>query len=185
MDAATERALLTRAKAGDSEAAGELIQAFRRQCEFMSRFSGFPGWLSKEDRMQVCAIGLVRAIDGFDLGSGVRFWTYARYKILHEASLLKARERRRPVLHQVDERSWSKLEPVESGGGEIELRETAEWLESLTGVLSQADRELLLRWTGGETLVAIGKSKGVSKETIRLRIKSAVERIRASENFVR
>lgn len=68
--------LLKRARQGDSEARDELIQGnLRLVLSVIQRFMGRGE--SADDLFQVGCIGLIKAIDNFDISMDVRFSTYA------------------------------------------------------------------------------------------------------------
>ena len=69
------RELLTRAQAGDGVAREQLVEANLRLA--MSIAQRFGGRGEIEDLFQVASIGLVKAIDQFNLSFDVRFSTYA------------------------------------------------------------------------------------------------------------
>lgn len=76
------RCLLSQAQAGDAEARDQLVEAnLRLAISIAQRFSGRG---DIEDIFQVACIGLVKAIDGFDLSFDVRFSTYAVPMIMGE-----------------------------------------------------------------------------------------------------
>ena len=73
--AAETRTLLERARAGDEEARQKLIAGnLRLVLSVVQRFSGRGE--SMDDLFQVGCIGLIKAIDAFDLSQGVQFSTY-------------------------------------------------------------------------------------------------------------
>lgn len=77
------RRLLRAAQAGDRQARDTLVQANLRLARSMvQRFTGRGADL--EDLFQVACVGLVKAIDRFDLQFDVRFSTYAVPSILGE-----------------------------------------------------------------------------------------------------
>ncbi|NMB11132.1 MAG: SigB/SigF/SigG family RNA polymerase sigma factor [Firmicutes bacterium] len=76
------RCLLAQAQAGNTEARDQLIEAnLRLAVSIAQRFSGRG---DIEDIFQVACIGLVKAIDQFDLSFDVRFSTYAVPMIIGE-----------------------------------------------------------------------------------------------------
>ena len=76
------QSLLAEAQAGNAEAREQLIEAnLRLAMSIAQRFSG-RGEL--DDLFQVACIGLVKAIDNFDLSYGVQFSTYAVPVIMGE-----------------------------------------------------------------------------------------------------
>ena len=69
------RALLEKARAGDKEAREELISGnLRLVLSVVQRFANRGE--SMDDLFQVGCIGLIKAIDAFDLGQNVQFSTY-------------------------------------------------------------------------------------------------------------
>jgi len=77
------RSLIARSQAGDMEARQQLVEHnLRLVMSIVNRFRG-RGY-EVEDLFQVGSIGLMKAIDGFDLDYGVRFSTYAVPRILGE-----------------------------------------------------------------------------------------------------
>ncbi len=72
---AETRALLERARAGDEKAREELIAGnLRLVLSVVQRFANRGE--SMDDLFQVGVIGLIKAIDAFDLTQGVQFSTY-------------------------------------------------------------------------------------------------------------
>ena len=67
--------LLRRTKAGDQEARRQLIEGnLRLVLSVIQRFNGRGE--NADDLFQVGCVGLIKAIDGFDLSQPVRFSTY-------------------------------------------------------------------------------------------------------------
>lgn len=80
---AETRALLARAQAGDREARDRLVEAnLRLVASVAQRFVG--RGIEFEDLFQIGCLGLVKAIDRFDLRYDVRFSTYAVPVIIGE-----------------------------------------------------------------------------------------------------
>ena len=76
-------ALLRRAKDGDLRARNELIDGnLRLVLSVIQKFSGRGE--SADDLFQIGCIGLIKAIDNFDIGVGVKFSTYAVPMIIGE-----------------------------------------------------------------------------------------------------
>lgn len=79
----TVRALIRRARSGDQDARAELVESnLRLVRSIVSRFSG--SGRDPEDLFQFGCIGLLKAVDRFDLNYPVRFSTYAVPMILGE-----------------------------------------------------------------------------------------------------
>ena len=75
LTAAQTRALLKKARAGEEGAREELISGnLRLVLSVVQRFAGRGG--SMDDLFQVGCIGLIKAVDAFDLGQNVQFSTY-------------------------------------------------------------------------------------------------------------
>ena len=75
--------LLRKAKAGDSKAREELISGnLRLVLSVIQKFSGRGE--NPDDLFQVGCVGLIKAIDGFDLSQPVRFSTYGVPMIVGE-----------------------------------------------------------------------------------------------------
>ena len=78
-----KRRLLARAKEGDSEARQELIDGnLRLVLSIIQRFTGRRENL--DDLFQVGCIGLIKAVDNFNLDLDVKFSTYAVPMIIGE-----------------------------------------------------------------------------------------------------
>ncbi|MBR0235972.1 MAG: RNA polymerase sporulation sigma factor SigG [Clostridia bacterium] len=76
-------ALLHRAKDGDMRARNELIDGnLRLVLSVIQKFSGRGE--SADDLFQIGCVGLIKAIDNFDIGVGVKFSTYAVPMIIGE-----------------------------------------------------------------------------------------------------
>ena len=70
------RELLARIKAGDEEARDEMVQGnLRLVLSVIQRFNNRGEYV--DDLFQVGCIGLMKAIDNFDLSQNVKFSTYA------------------------------------------------------------------------------------------------------------
>ena len=75
LKSAETRALLERARAGDRAAREQLISGnLRLVLSVVQKFAGRGE--SMDDLFQVGCIGLIKAIDAFDLTQGVQFSTY-------------------------------------------------------------------------------------------------------------
>lgn len=80
---AEKRELLTRSKAGDSDARNQLIYGnLRLVLSIIQRFSGRHE--NMDDLFQVGCIGLIKAVDNFNLDLDVKFSTYAVPMIIGE-----------------------------------------------------------------------------------------------------
>ena len=105
LKAAQTRALLERSRAGDKQAREQLIAGnLRLVLSVIQKFAGRGE--SMDDLFQVGVIGLIKAIDAFDLSQNVQFSTYG---VPLAAQALAGNEEAVQVLHnrQCD---WSALQ---------------------------------------------------------------------------
>lgn len=85
-DEGTTRALIARAQSGDDEARDELVRGHLRLARSIAmRFRGRGE--DDDDLCQVAAIGLLKAVERFDLSRPVRFSTYAVPLIIGEVKM--------------------------------------------------------------------------------------------------
>lgn len=85
-DEGTTRALIARAQSGDAEARDELVRGHLRLARSIAmRFRGRGE--DDDDLCQVAAIGLLKAVERFDLSRPVRFSTYAVPLIIGEVKM--------------------------------------------------------------------------------------------------
>lgn len=86
------RVLLETAKLGDNEARQRLIECnLRLVRSIVARFAN--RGVEMDDLFQIGCIGLVKAIDDFDLSFDVKFSTYAVPKLLAKLSAISASHR--------------------------------------------------------------------------------------------
>lgn len=94
-DAGRERRLVTLAQGGSASARDELLRLHHRHVAWMAtryRARGAP----VEDLIQEGYLGMLRALEDFDVGRGVRLWTYARWWV--RARITKLNQRHRCVM---------------------------------------------------------------------------------------
>ena len=83
LDEDEKRELLERAKGGDVQARNDLICGnLRLVLSVIKRFSGKKE--NADDLFQVGCVGLIKAVDRFDINLGVKFSTYAVPMIMGE-----------------------------------------------------------------------------------------------------
>jgi RNA polymerase sigma factor (sigma-70 family) len=71
---------LRRAEARADRARNAVVMAFASRVPPVAKaYTGFS--MTKEDQVHEGIIGLIRAVDRFDVGRGVRFWTYAFWRV--------------------------------------------------------------------------------------------------------
>ena len=139
--------LLERIKSGDESARDEFIQAnLRLVLSVIQRFSNRGE--QPDDLFQVGCIGLIKAIDNFDLSHNVRFSTYAVPMIIGEirrflrdnSSIRVSRSLRDTAYHAmqvrsrlVDEKGWTALQFQQARANSRNGKEKFYNFASLTG----------------------------------------------------
>jgi RNA polymerase sporulation-specific sigma factor len=126
-----KRALLVRAKAGDNEARDALtIGNLRLVLSVIQRFN--PKHESFDDLFQVGCLGLIKAIDNFNLEMDVRFSTYAVPMIIGEVRRYQRDNNAVRVARSVRDLAYRALQVKEeisrSEGREATVKEIAERL---------------------------------------------------------
>lgn len=76
---ATERRLVRAAKDGDRGASEELVEAFLPLIAGVARIYRGSGSITRVELMQEGVVGLLRALERYDLALGVPFWGYATW----------------------------------------------------------------------------------------------------------
>jgi len=89
--------LCTAAQAGDTDARLELMQKYERLCHKLARKFGFTATNhDHEDLVQEGRIGLLRAMDTYDVSRGASFMTWAYYHVRGSISGAGRVDRRQP-----------------------------------------------------------------------------------------
>ena len=92
--------LLRRTKAGDQEARRELIEGnLRLVLSVIQRFAGRGE--NADDLFQVGCVGLIKAIDNFDINQPVRFSTYGVRRYLRDNSAIRVSRSMRDTAYKV------------------------------------------------------------------------------------
>jgi RNA polymerase sigma factor (sigma-70 family) len=112
-----ERAVLSRAQAGDRQARQELAQTSLGLVHVIASEFSSP-LLSRADLIQEGVIGLLEAIDRFDLGRGLRFSTYAGWCI--RRSMHDAVTNARPI--RIPARAARQLAAIRSAESDLEAK---------------------------------------------------------------
>ena len=196
------QALLERAKAGDKAAREELISGnLRLVLSVIQKFSGRGE--NVDDLFQVGCIGLIKAIDNFDVSQNVRFSTYGVPMIAGETGREPTTEeiasalgiRREEVVFSLDAISdpVSLFEPVYSDAGESvcvmdqirDDRDTDEsWLERLAlsdaiSALGEREKRILaLRYYDGKTQMEVADEIHISQAQVSRLEKNAIAQIK-------
>ncbi len=138
-----------------------------------------------EDLIQEGIIGLIKAIDRFDISKGTEFSTYIKYwidkyiinhfkdtkkiKLPNWIYAEKLQVERGISIVSIDEELEGKNrhEIIATENNDIELIEKKEYLEYLTKVLTDIEKIVIYERIKGFTLKKIGGRMGLSKERIR------------------
>ncbi|MDP9308714.1 MAG: SigB/SigF/SigG family RNA polymerase sigma factor [Actinomycetota bacterium] len=136
----TDKALLRRYhEQGDLAAREQLIEQYMSLVRSLARRYSYRGE-QFEDLVQIGAIGLIKAIDRFDIGRGVELTTYATPNIIGE------------IKRHFRDRGWSVRVP--------------RGLQELNIQLSRLIEELTVQFSRSPTIAELAKAAGVSEEEV-------------------
>src|SRR3954471_9599710 len=108
LSAELERELVERAKAGDAQARAQLIEAYMPLIAGMAR-TYRSGQVQRQELLQEGAVGVLRALDGYDADRGVPFWGYATWWVRQAMQQLVSELPRRAVLSDPDIGAFGEL----------------------------------------------------------------------------
>jgi RNA polymerase sigma factor (sigma-70 family) len=97
LPAQVERELIAAAKGGDRAARAELIEAFLPLIASVARIYRSSPRIERVELLQEGVVGLLRALERYELDRGVPFWGYAAWWVRHAMQQLVA-ELTRPVV---------------------------------------------------------------------------------------
>jgi DNA-directed RNA polymerase sigma subunit (sigma70/sigma32) len=154
-----EHDLIAAAATGDAAARLELLEAYEPVIAAIARrYSRNPG-VSRDELMQEGAVGLLRALERYDLRRGTAFWAYASWWV-------------RQAMQEI----------VSELSGTVVLSDRA--LRGFGRLLDARERDVLRAHFGiggpEQTLQEIGGRWGVSAERVRQIEQGALEKLRAS-----
>ncbi len=160
-------ALIEKAQAGDMEARDKMISSnLRLVLSVVQRFSNRGENL--DDLFQVGCIGLIKAVENFDISQNVRFSTYAVPMIIGEIRrYLRDNNAVRVVMDQVGDSN-----------------DDVNWLEEIAlkeAISSLNDREkkiLTLRFFQGKTQMEVANEIGISQAQVSRLEKGALDHIK-------
>jgi RNA polymerase primary sigma factor len=112
---AAERRLVEAAKAGDRPAREELVEAFLPLVAGVARMYRGSPTITRTELMQEGVVGLLRALERFDLSLGVPFWGYASWWVRQAMQQLIA-ELTRPMV--LSDRALRHLSQLKRAHGE-------------------------------------------------------------------
>ncbi len=124
---------------GDIAARGQLIERYMSLVRSLARRYSYRGE-QLEDLVQIGAIGLIKAIDRFDVNRGVELTTYATPNIIGE------------IKRHFRDKGWSVRVP--------------RGLQELNIQLSRTMEELTVQLSRSPTIAELAKSAGVSEEEV-------------------
>lgn len=205
-----EEELIIQAKNKDETALCELIKKNMKYIKIEAyRVNYTNSVISHEDLINEGIIGLIKAVEKFDLNKNIKFITYAIWWIrqaifcfvnensccvkLTDKAKLKLSQKEKDVLNSTafiddDNNNTINLPYVEKGYEEVENNiYYKEFYEMLQKNLTKLEFEILKDYYGVEgrtaTLVQMGKKYGVSGERVRQIKKKAVEKIKRKNIF--
>ena len=115
LPAATERRLVAAAQAGDRRAREELVEAFLPLIAGVARIYRGSETITRLELMQEGVVGLLRALERYDLTLGVPFWGYAGWWVRQAMQQLIA-ELTRPLV--LSDRALRQLSQLKRAHGE-------------------------------------------------------------------
>jgi RNA polymerase sigma factor (sigma-70 family) len=112
---AQEAALVAAAQAGDNAARARLVEAFTPAIAAVARvYRGSPG-IDRVELVQEGVVGLLRALERYEVGRGVPFWAYATFWVRQAMQQLVAELTRPLVLSDRALRQVARLKDAHRG----------------------------------------------------------------------
>ena len=125
--------MLTAIKAGDMEVRDEFIRGnLRLVLSVIQKFSGRGE--NPDDLFQVGCVGLIKALDNFDMSHGVKFSTYAVPMIIGEVRRYLRDNNSIRVSRSMRDMAYKALTAKEALGGELQREPTIEEIAGNLGV---------------------------------------------------
>ena len=163
--------LLRRSKAGDRQAREELIEGnLRLVLSVIQRFAGRGE--SVDDLFQVGCVGLIKAIDNFDISQPVKFSTYGVPMIVGEIRRYLRDNSAIRVSRSMRDTAYRVLQAREKWIEHIALKEALDRLDQ------REQRILALRFCEGKTQMEVSAEVGISQAQVRRLEKGAINTIR-------
>jgi RNA polymerase sigma factor (sigma-70 family) len=140
---ATERALVLKAKDGDTTAKAHLVEAFMPLISSVAR-AYRSGHVSRLELLQEGVVGLLRAVEGFDPDRGTPFWAYASWWVRQAMQQLVSELTRPVVLSDRALRHLARMRDAQRDSMQQNGREaTAAELAERTGLTGEQVDNLL------------------------------------------
>ena len=186
LKAAETRALLERARAGDRGAREKLIAGnLRLVLSVIQKFTGRGE--SMDDLFQVGCIGLIKAVDAFDLSQNVQFSTYGvpmiageLRRFLRDHSSVRVSRSMRDTAYKVLQ---AKERLIAEQGREPDVEQIASALgiprQEVVFALDRREKHILaLRFYDGRTQMEVARAVGISQAQVSRLEKNAIKRIK-------
>lgn len=176
--------LIKKAKEGNQEAIEEIIQKYQKMIENINRC-----WGNTEDGIQEGIIGLLKALELYDIEKNVKFSTFAYYWILQRIRRYREKEYYRTSCKQIMKIQRGKAKKVR----EIEAKEYFQAMQEkdentelkvyteqiIQKVCTERERKILYAvYVQGYTYVEIGKEMGLTQQRITAILKRILQKIR-------
>lgn len=176
--------LIKKAKEGNQEAIEEIIQKYQKMIENINRC-----WRNTEDGIQEGIIGLLKALELYDIEKNVKFSTFAYYWILQRIRRYREKEYYRTSCKQIMKIQRGKAKKVR----EIEAKEYFQAMQEkdentelkvyteqiIQKVCTERERKILYAvYVQGYTYVEIGKEMGLTQQRITAILKRILQKIR-------
>lgn len=176
--------LIKKAKEGNQEAMEEIIQKYQKMIENINRC-----WGDTEDGIQEGIMGLLKALELYDIEKNVKFSTFAYYWILQRIRRYREKEYYRTSCKQIMKIQRAKAKKVR----EIEAKEYFQAMQEkdentelkvyteqiIQKVCTERERKILYSvYVQGYTYVEIGKEMGLTQQRITAILKRILQKIR-------
>lgn len=176
--------LIKKAKEGNQEALEEIIQKYQKMIENINRC-----WGNTEDGIQEGIMGLLKALELYDIEKNVKFSTFAYYWILQRIRRYREKEYYRTSCKQIMKIQRGKTKKVR----EIEAKEYFQAMQEkaentelkvyteqlIQKVCTERERKILYTvYVQGYTYAEIGKEMGLTQQRITAILKRILQKIR-------
>ncbi|CAL7899323.1 sigma-70 family RNA polymerase sigma factor [Fusobacterium necrophorum] len=176
--------LIKKAKEGNQEALEEIIQKYQKMIENINRC-----WGDTEDGIQEGIMGLLKALELYDIEKNVKFSTFAYYWILQRIRRYREKEYYRTSCKQImkiQRGQAKKVREIEAKEYFQAMQEKAENTELkvyteqlIQKVCTERERKILYAvYVQGYTYAEIGKEMGLTQQRITAILKRILQKIR-------
>lgn len=176
--------LIKKAKEGNQEALEEIIQKYQKMIENINRC-----WGDTEDGIQEGIMGLLKALELYNIEKNVKFSTFAYYWILQRIRRYREKEYYRTSCKQImkiQRGQAKKVREIEAKEYFQAMQEKAENTELkvyteqlIQKVCTERERKILYAvYVQGYTYAEIGKEMGLTQQRITAILKRILQKIR-------